>query len=192
MIWYTDSRTSVCPSSTVPTGWAKPLAEGSAEEVEVGVVAGVERECERDMMEVVLVAEAKLRVLQSVEALVLVLMLMLVLALALELDGDGDELEVVDGVGVGVGVGELGVDEVFGGVYFGVVEVVVVVGSWGAEPEPNDHEPWSTPASVLPPDNLLKRPMVRSRPLAPQPMHCGGEYKVGNYLNERRDSPYPQ
>lgn len=69
MIWYTDSRASVCPSSTVPTGWAKPLAEGSAEEVEVGFV-------------------------ELVGALVLVL----VLELVLELDGDGDELEVVYGV----------------------------------------------------------------------------------------------
>jgi len=88
MIWYTDSRASVCPSSTVPTGWAKPLAEGSAEEVEVGVVAGVESESQWDVIGVVMAAEAKLMVLRLVEALVLVL----------ELDGDGDELEVAYGV----------------------------------------------------------------------------------------------
>lgn len=65
MIWYKDSRTSVCPSATVPTGWARPLVggSGSAEEVEVGVVAGVESESEWDVIEVVQVAEAKLRVL---------------------------------------------------------------------------------------------------------------------------------
>lgn len=48
------------------------------------------------MIEVVLAAEAKLRVLRLVEALVLVLVL--VLKLVLELDGDGDGLEVVYGV----------------------------------------------------------------------------------------------
>lgn len=60
-------------------------------------------------------------------------------------------------------------EEVFGGVYFGVV--VVVGSSLGAEPEPNDHEPWITPAAVLPPAKFLKRPSVRSRPLPPQPGH---------------------
>jgi hypothetical protein len=138
------------------------------------------------MMEVVLVAEAKLRILQPVEALVFVLVLMLALALALELDDDEDELEVVDGVEVG----ELGVEvEVWGsevevvfggGVYAGVVEVVVGAGAaLGAGPEPKVHEPWSTPAATLPPFNALKRPTVRSRPLEPQPMHCGGEMRPG-------------
>jgi len=48
------------------------------------------------MIEVVLAAETKLRVLQLVEALALVPVL--VLELVLELDGDGDGLEVVYGV----------------------------------------------------------------------------------------------
>ena len=96
MIWYNVSRPSVCPSLTVPTGWARPLSEGNAVEVGVWVVAGLEGESEWDMIGVVLVAEAKLKVLRFVEALVLVL------ELELELDGDGDELEVVlDGVGDG-------------------------------------------------------------------------------------------
>ena len=78
-------------------------------------------------------------------------------------------------------------EEVFGGVYFGVV---VVGSSLGAEPEPNDQEPWNTP--VLAPVNFLKRPYVISRPLAPQPGHCEGSVKVGNYLNERQYSPHLQ
>lgn len=57
-------------------------------------------------------------------------------------------------------------EEVFGGVY---IRVVVVGSSLGAEPEPNDQEPWNTP--VLAPVNFLKRPYVISRPLAPQPGH---------------------
>lgn len=71
MIWYNVSRPSVCPPLTVPTGWAKPLSEGNAEEVGVGVVG-------------------------FVEALVLVLEL----ELELDGDGDELEV-VLDGVGEG-------------------------------------------------------------------------------------------
>jgi hypothetical protein len=42
----------------------------------------------------------------------------------------------------------------------------------GAESDPNVHWPWSTPTPVSPPVKVLKKSSVRSRPFAPQPMHC--------------------
>ena len=77
----------------------------------------------------------------------------------------------------------------YSGVYGGVVEVAeggvveVVEGealegeasgaeASGAESDPNVHWPWSTPTPVSPPVKVLKKSSVRSRPFAPQPMHC--------------------
>jgi hypothetical protein len=88
--------------------------------------------------------------------------------LVLELGGGGGgvevEVEVVRGLECGVyacWVVVVGGGVYSGvGVYFGVVVCfgVVVVGfSSGGEPEPNSHEPVSTPLSVLP-ANATKRP----------------------------------